>query len=63
MKLNERARKLSVVDIGLIKWSAFFGTIIIVKLFPQLARIGYPVLIMLMIAFAIKPVYVMWVKK
>ncbi len=62
-KLNERVKKLTVIDIGLVKWTVLFATIIIVKLFPQLLNIGYPVLIVLMIACAIKPCYKFWIKK
>ena len=62
-RMNDRVRKLTVIDIGLIKWSALFGTIIIVKIFPQLLNIGYPILIVLMLAAAVKPVYVIWFKK
>jgi hypothetical protein len=62
-KLNERVRKLGVIDISLIKWSAFFGTLIIAKLFPQLLGISYSVLIILMVLCAIKPVYRFWIKK
>ena len=62
-KLNERVKKLNAIDISLIKWSAFFGTIAVIKFFPQLLGISYPILIILMFAFAIKPIYVMWFKK
>jgi hypothetical protein len=62
-KLNERLRKLTVTDISLIKWSSFFGTLIVAKLFPQLLQINYPVLIVLMILCAIRPMYRMWFKK
>ena len=48
-KLNERVKKLTVIDIKLIKWAVLFATIIIVKLFPKLLEIGYPVLIILML--------------
>lgn len=62
-KMNERIKKMTVMDIGLVKWSVFFATIAIVKLFPQLLKINYVVLLALMIACAIKPVYKFWVKK
>jgi len=61
--LNERVKKLTVIDIGLIKWSVLFAAIIIVKLFPRLSVIGYPILILLMIACAARPVYTFWFKK
>jgi len=62
-RLNERVKKLTAIDVGLVKWTAFFATIIVVKLFPQLLNINYPVLIMLMIACGIKPCYKFWIKK
>jgi hypothetical protein len=62
-KLNERVKKLVAIDISLIKWSSFFGTLIVAKLFPQLLKINYPVLIVLMILCAIRPVYRFWFKK
>jgi hypothetical protein len=62
-KMNERVKRLTVVDISLIKWSVLFATIIIVKLFPQLLQINYTALIVLMVACAVKPVYKFWIKK
>jgi hypothetical protein len=62
-KMNERIKKLTVIDIGLIKWSVFFATIIIVKVFPQLLNIGYPILVILVLALAAKPLYAIWIKK
>ena len=62
-KLNERIEKLTYIDVKLIKWSVFFATIIIVKLFPQLLKINYWVLIILMIACLAKPCYKFWIKK
>ena len=62
-KLNERVRKLTVADIGLVKWAVLFATIIIVKLFPQVLKIDYWVIIVLMIACSAKPFYAFWIKK
>ncbi|MBI5050559.1 MAG: hypothetical protein HZC11_06770 [Nitrospirae bacterium] len=62
-KMNERLRKLTVMDIGLVKWSAFFAAVIIVKLFPQLLKINYGVLILLTIACGARPLYKFWIKK
>ena len=33
-KMNERMKNMTVMDIGLVKFTAFFFAIIIVKLFP-----------------------------
>ena len=62
-KLNERVKKLTVIDIKLIKWAVLFATIIIVKLFPKLLEIGYPVLIILMLVCSAIPFYKFWIKK
>jgi len=62
-RFNARVKRLSFVDIKLIKWSVFFATIIIVKLFPQLLRINYWVLAALMVACSVKPAYRFWSKK
>jgi len=62
-KLNERAKRLTVWDIGFIKWSILFATIIIVKLFPQILKIDFWILIVLMVVCMAKPLYVFWVGK
>ena len=62
-KMNERMKNMTVMDIGLVKWSSFFFAIIIVKLFPQLLKINYIVLIVLVLACGIKPLYKFWIKK
>ncbi|MBF0122714.1 MAG: hypothetical protein HQL21_04820 [Candidatus Omnitrophica bacterium] len=58
--LNEKMKKMTVVDIGLVKLSAFCFAIIIVKLFPVLLNISYPVLIILVLAFGAGPLYKTW---
>lgn len=60
---NERIKKMTVIDIGLVKLSVFFATIIMVKIFPQLLNNSYPILIMFIIAFGAKPLYKFWIKK
>lgn len=61
--LNERIKRLTVVDMSLVKLSAFFFGIIIVKLFPALLNIRYLVLLILVIACGAKPFYSVWFKK
>ena len=61
--LNERIKTLTVLDMGLVKWSVLFATIIIVKLFPQLLNISYVVLVILMVACMARPIYKIWIKK
>lgn len=62
-KLNERVKKLTVVDIGLVKFAVLFATIIIVKLFPQLLEINFTVLLLLVIVCSAKPFYKVWIGK
>jgi hypothetical protein len=62
-KINERSRKLTAVDIGLVKWSVFFATIVIVKFFPQLLRINCWILISLALICGAIPFYKFWIKK
>lgn len=61
--LNERVKKLTVLDIGLTKWAVLFATIIIVKFFPQLLKINFTVLFILVIVCSAKPFYKLWIKK
>ena len=60
--LNERIKTLTFWDMALVKWSAFFATIIIVKLFPQILSINYPILIILMIVCMARPIYKIYIK-
>jgi hypothetical protein len=60
---NERIKRMTVVDIGLVKMSVFFFTIAIVKFFPQLLKINYAILIALVLACGIKPLCKFWIKK
>ncbi|MFA4984042.1 MAG: hypothetical protein WC559_01860 [Candidatus Omnitrophota bacterium] len=62
-KLDERLKRLNVLDIGLVKWSAFFSAVIIVKLFPQLLKVNYAFLIVLMLACGARPLYRFWFKR
>lgn len=61
--LGQRVKNLSLVDISLIKVAVFFATLIIVKIFPGLTDLSYPVLISFVIITAIRPFYVFWFKK
>lgn len=61
--LNEKIKKLTVMDIGLVKGAVFFAAIIIAKIFPQLLNIPFLVLIILVIICSAKPVYEIWIKK
>ena len=58
--LNEKMKKMTVVDIGLVKMSVFFFALIMAKIFPVLLNISYPVLIVIVLACAAKPLYKTW---
>jgi antibiotic biosynthesis monooxygenase (ABM) superfamily enzyme len=60
--LNERIKTLTFWDMALVKWSVLFATIIIVKLFPQILSINYPILIILMIVCMARPIYKIYIK-
>ncbi len=61
--LNEKIKKMTVVDISLVKLSAFCFAIIMAKLFPALLDISYPVLIVLVLALGARPLYKTWFQK
>jgi len=61
--MDGKVKNMTVMDIGLVKMSVFFFTIIISKFFPQLLKINYAVLIVLVLACGAKPLYKFWIKK
>ncbi len=61
--LNERIKKFTVLDISMVKMSVFFFSIMAVKFFPELLNLGYPLLIILVIACGARPFYNIWIKK
>jgi hypothetical protein len=61
--LNEKMKKLTVIDVSLVKLSVFFATLVIVKFFPQLLRIDTGLLILLVVACGARPFYTVWIKK
>jgi len=62
-KLNKRAENLTLMDVKLIQLATFFIAIIIVKLIPEVSKINYLVLTLLVLACLAKPFYSFWVKK
>ena len=63
MKLNERLKNLTVIDIGLTKMAAMVFGITIAKLFPQLLNLNFVTLIVIMLILGAKPLYTFWLKK
>jgi hypothetical protein len=60
--LDERTRRLNVIDIGLIKLAVFFVAIIVVKLLPQLTMLDSRLLIIFVLLFSLRPIYRFWHK-
>jgi len=61
--MNERIKRLTVMDIGLIKGAVFFATLIIVKIFPPVLRVNLVVLVILLIACSVRPLYRFWIEQ
>jgi hypothetical protein len=61
--LNQKMRRLTVWDVGLVKWAVFFFAIIMVKLAPVLLNISYPALIILVAVLSARPFYRFWIRK
>jgi hypothetical protein len=61
--LDARMKSLDTLDMGLLKLAVLVGTIIIVKIVPQLLDIGFVPLLVLLIAFAARPAYRFWKAK
>ncbi|MCK5287504.1 MAG: hypothetical protein KAI91_07865 [Candidatus Omnitrophica bacterium] len=61
--LNEKVKKLSFIDLKLAEYGIILGTIIIVKIFPQLLKINIGVLLILALVFLVKPLYSFWIKQ
>ncbi|NQT33318.1 MAG: hypothetical protein HQ594_06590 [Candidatus Omnitrophica bacterium] len=61
--LNKRTQRLSVVDIGLLKWCMIVIGLIVAKFFPELLQVSYIKLIAIAVILGMKPLYVFWIKK
>jgi hypothetical protein len=53
---DSKTKKLSVVDLALIKWSCISGGVLLAQLVPSLRRVDKRVLAVITIALAVKPV-------
>lgn len=61
--LKDKMKKMTVVDISLVKFSVFFFAIMLAKFFPALLNLSYPVLVVLVLACGAKPFYKTWLQK
>ena len=60
--MNQRVKKLSLLDIKLAQLCAIFLTLIIVKLLPEIMEIHIWWFIGILILCAIKPMYTFFIK-
>jgi hypothetical protein len=60
---HERVKRLTIFDVKLVQASAMCVILIIVKLMPQIMTINIWWFIVLLILFAIRPIYVFYLKK
>jgi len=59
---NDRVKTFTIIDIKLLQIAAMFVALILVKVFPQILKIGAGWLIVLALLFALRPIYVMFIK-
>jgi hypothetical protein len=60
---NERVKKLTIFDVKLVQASAMCVILIIAKLIPQIMTVNIWWFIVLLVIFAIRPMYVFFFKK
>jgi len=58
--MNERAKKLGIIDIKLAQMAAAFSALVIVKLIPQIMDLSIWWFAGLLVICAIKPFYAFW---
>lgn len=61
--MNERVKKLSILDVKLAQWAAVFVALIAAKLIPQIMDINIWWFVALFVIVEIKPFYVFWFKE
>lgn len=61
--MNQRIKKFGIIDEKLAQLAAIFFALIIVKLIPQILELSIWSFVVLLIACAIKPLYVFYIKK
>lgn len=61
--LNERVKKFSIFDVKLAQGIGIFTALILVKLIPKIMDIDIWWFVALLVICAMKPVYVLFIKK
>ena len=62
LRLDERVKRLSYTDIKLCEVAVFFAAIMVVKFFPQLLKMNYLTLDVILTACWARPFYKFWIK-
>ncbi len=63
LRLDERVRRLNYVDIKLCEVAVFFAAVMAVKFIPQLLKINYLTLDVILTVCWARPFYKFWIKK
>lgn len=63
INMNERVKKFNVIDVKLLQLTAVFLVLIVVKLIPRIMNISIWWFVVLLVLCAIKPLYVLFIKK
>jgi len=61
--MNERVKRLSIIDVKLVQAAAIFVALIVVKLVPQIMQLNIFWFAALAVLFGLRPVYVFFCKK
>ena len=60
---NSRVRKMTIFDVKLVQGAAIFFALVIVKIFPTILNINIWWFVVLAVLFAIRPVWVFFIRK
>jgi hypothetical protein len=61
--MNQRAKKLGIIDLKLAQGAAMFFALVIAKLIPDIMDLSIWWFAGLLVICAIKPFYVFWIKE
>ena len=59
-EMNQRVKRLSLIDVKLAQGAAMFFALVIAKLIHQIMNLSIWWFVVLLIICAIKPIYVFW---
>ena len=60
---NQRLKLFTIWDVKLSQLSSAFLTVLIIKLFPEILDLSYRWFIIALVICAVRPLYVMFIKK